>query len=202
MSLQGQNLLHIVLFFLLVLLDCKGSTSNFFLGVLDLSVQIFVLSTDCLYGVFETFDLQAGVTVVGQDVFFLDFEGSHGLLSSLFLVKQLIVLRLEHIVGMRTFSKLLVDESVFASQGLDVFSHLGDLLGLELSKLCLLLQLLFEVLQFLAQHLDLLFSLEKFSLVAVFFANYDAHLVLHVAEVEALLLKLLFDVDELLSFCV
>ena len=101
---------------------------------------------------------------------------------------------------MRTFSELLVDESVFASQGLDVFSHLGDLLCLELGKLCLLLQLLLEVLQFLAQHLDLLFSLEKFSLVAVFFAHYDAHLVLHVAEVEALLLELLFDVDELLSF--
>ena len=199
MSLQGQNLLHIVLFFLLVLLDCKGSTSNFFLGVLDLSVQILVLSTDCLYGVFEAFNLQAGVTVVGQDVFFLNFEGSHSLLSSLFLVKQLIVLRLEHIVGVRTFSKLLVDESILASQGLDVFSHLGDLLGLELGKLCLLLQLLLEVLQFLAQHLDLLFSLKKFSLVAVVFAHDDAHLVLHVAEVEALLLELLFDVDELLS---
>ena len=193
--LESQDLLYVILFFLLMLLDCKGSTANFFLGILHLRVQILVLSTDSLDGVLEALNLKAGVAVVSQNVFFLDLESPDSLLGALLLVKQLIVLRLEHIVGMRTLSKLLIDEPVLPCQRLDVLSHLGDLLSLQLGKMRLLLQLLFEILKFLAQYLDLLFSLEKLSLIAVFFAHYDAHLVLDVAEVEALLLQLLLHVD-------
>ena len=193
--LESQDLLYIILFFLLMLLDCKGSTSNFLLGILHLRVQILVLSTDSLDGVLEALNLKAGVAVVSQNVFFLNLESPDSLLGALLLVKQLIVLRLEHIVGMRTLSKLLIDEPVLPGQRLDVLSHLGDLLGLQLGKMRLLLQLLFEILKFLAQYLNLLLSLEKLSLIAVFFAHYDAHLVLDVAEVEALLLQLLLHVD-------
>ena len=76
MPLKSQDLLHIVLFFLLVLLDLERGTSDFFLDTLNLSEQVFVLSTDSLYGVLESFDLLARVTVVGKNVLLLDFKSS------------------------------------------------------------------------------------------------------------------------------
>lgn len=41
------------------------------------------------------------------------------------------------------------------------------------------------------ERLDLLFTLEKLSLIVVFFADLDAHLVLDITELEALVLELL-----------
>ena len=50
--------------------------------------------------------------------------------------------------------------------------------------------------------LDFLFSLKQFALVVVFFACCNAHLMLYIAEIEALLLHLLLDSNKLLSLLV
>jgi len=54
-----------------------------------------------------------------------------------------------------------------------------------------MLLLLTQLLILLSHHLDFVLSLEKPSLEIVFFASNNGNLVLHVAEVEGLLLKFL-----------
>jgi hypothetical protein len=49
---------------------------------------------------------------------------------------------------------------------------------------------------------DLVFPFEKLALVVVFFAGSDTHLVLNVAEVEALFLNLLLGTDKLFSLLI
>jgi len=93
----------------------------------------------------------------------------------------------------------LVDEPVLSGKSLDVLCQLSDLLSFELSKLSLLVELLTQVLAVVSQSLDLLFSLKQLSLIVLILASHDTHLVLHVAEVKALLLKLLLESDKLLS---
>ena len=50
--------------------------------------------------------------------------------------------------------------------------------------------------------LDFLLSLKQFALVIVFFACSNAHLMLDIAEIEALLLHLLLDSNKFLSLLV
>lgn len=64
------------------------------------------------------------------------------LLGASFAVDELIVLVLEQLIGMAALAELLVDKPVLTSQGLDVFSKLNHLLGLELGQLGLLVNLL------------------------------------------------------------
>ena len=103
---------------------------------------------------------------------------------------------------MRTFAEFLVHESIFSRQRLNVFRQLGDLLGFELSELRLLVDLLLHALALLAQCLDLLLPLEQFPLIGILFAGSDAHLVLHIPELKALLLVQLLHLDQLLGLLV
>jgi hypothetical protein len=75
-------------------------------------------------------------------------------------------------------------------------------LSLELGHLGLLIELLPQVLAVTPQSLDLLLAFEQLALVVLVFAGNHAHLVLHVAEVEALLLDLLPHGHQLLSLSV
>ena len=201
-ALQGEDLLHVVLLLLLVLRDHERRAAHFLLSVLHLVIEVFVLGADCLDSVLETLNLEAGVAVIGKDVLFLDFEGAGQLLGSSLLVGQFLVLGLEKIVGVRAFAELLVHEPILPRQCLDVLSQLGHLLGLELRDLRLLVDFLGKAGAFRPQSLYFLLSLEKLALVVVFFADGDAHLVLDVAELEALLLQLLPRAHQLFSLLV
>ena len=64
MSFQGQDLLNIILFLLLVFRDLEGCTSDLFLGVLYLGVKVLVLGTHSLDRVLEALDLETRVPVV------------------------------------------------------------------------------------------------------------------------------------------
>ena len=84
--LQGQDLLHVVFFLLLVLLDLERGPTHFFLRVLHLAVKFSIFRRDSLDSVFETFNLQARVSVVSQDVFFFDLESTDCLLCAPLLI--------------------------------------------------------------------------------------------------------------------
>lgn len=92
---------------------------------------------------------------------------------------------------MGALAKLTVDESVLPGQRLDILRQLSHFLSFELGNLGLLVDSLPQAGAFLPQRLDLLFTLEKLSLIVVFFADLDAHLVLDITELEALVLELL-----------
>ena len=89
---------------------------------------------------------------------------------------------------MRAFAKFLIHKFVLPSQCLYVFRQFGHFLGLQLAELSLLVKLLSEAFKFLSKGLDLLLTSEQISLIVVFFANNEAHLVLNIAEFEALFL--------------
>ena len=201
-ALEGQDLLDVVLLLLLILSDLERCPADFFLRRLHLREKVFVLSADCFNGVLEALDLLASVAIVGQDVLFLDLEGTGHLLGTSLLVDQFLVLSLEELIGVRALAELLVDEPVLPRERLNVFSHFGDLLRFQLSQLGLLVHLLSHVDLLLAQGLYFLLTLEELALIVVLFADNDAHLMLDVAELEALLLKLRSDLYQLLSLLV
>ena len=187
-AFQSQDLLYVVFLLLLMLCDGEACAAHFFLGYLDLREQVLILTADCLDSVLEALNLLTSIPVVCQDVFFLDLEGAGHLLRPPLLINELLALLLEQVVSVRALSEFLVDKAVLARQRLDVFSHLGDLLSFELRQLSLLLNLLTHISLLLSQCLNLLLSFEEFALIIVFFADCDTHLVLYVAELEALLL--------------
>jgi len=82
------------------------------------------------------------------------------LLGASFAVDELVVLVLEQLIGMAALAELLVDEPVLTSQGLDVFSKLSHLLGLELGQLGLLVDLFAQRLDFILEHPDFIFPLK------------------------------------------
>jgi len=82
--------------------------------------QILVLAADRLHCVFKSLDLEGGITVVSQDVFLFNLQGSSGLLGPPFFVGKLRILLLQELVCMGTFTELLVHESVLSCQCLDV----------------------------------------------------------------------------------
>jgi len=71
-----------------------------------------------------------------------------------------------------------------------------------LSQLGLGLELLTGRLDVTFEHADFVFSFKEFALVVVFFTCSHTHLVLHVAEVEALFLYLLLCTYEILSLLI
>ena len=103
---------------------------------------------------------------------------------------------------MGALTKLLVDEPVFSCQCLDVFSQLSYLLSLQLGDLCLLIELLPQVLTVRLKILDLLLALIQLAQVVVLTAYSHTHLMLHIAELKALLLQLLLGLHKLLCFLV
>lgn len=103
---------------------------------------------------------------------------------------------------MRAFAEFLVYKPILSGQRLNVLSQLCDLLGLELGNLCLLVDLLLHALALLAKCLDLLLPLKQFPLVGILFSSGDAHLVLDVSELKALLLVELLDLDQLLRLLI
>ena len=96
---------------------------------------------------------------------------------------------------MGAFAKLLVDESILTSQRLNILGQFRHFLSFQLGKLSLLVDLFFHTLAFLAQSLDLLFSLEKFPLICILFPGCDAHLMLDVSELKALFLMQLLNLN-------
>lgn len=78
--------MNVILFLLLMFRDLEGSTSDLFLGVLNLCVKVLVLSTHGLNRVFESLDLEACISIVGQNVLLLDFKSTGCLLGSLLFV--------------------------------------------------------------------------------------------------------------------
>lgn len=89
---------------------------------------------------------------------------------------------------MRGFRELLVDEPVFPGQRLDIFSQLSDLLLLQLCQLLLTFSLFHVPLAFRPELLNLSFTFIQFPVQLIFFAICNTHLVLHITELEALLL--------------
>ena len=89
---------------------------------------------------------------------------------------------------MRAFAKFLIHKFILPRQRLYVFRQFGHFLGLQLAELSLLVKLLSEAFKFLSKGLNLLLTSEQISLIVVFFANNEAHLVLNIAEFEALFL--------------
>ena len=201
-ALQGKDFLDVVLLLLLILSDLERCPADLFLRRLHLREQVFVLSADRFDSVLEALDLLASVAIVGQDVLFFDFEGAGHLLGTSLFFDQFLVLSLEELIGVRALAELLVDEPVLPCERLDVFGHLGNLLRFQLGQLGLLVHLLAHVDLLLAQGLYFLLTLEELALIVVLFADNDAHLMLDVAELKALLLKLRSDLDQLLSFLV
>ena len=103
---------------------------------------------------------------------------------------------------MGALTELLIDEPVLPGQRLDVLCQFSHLLGLQLRNLALRVELLPQVLAFTLEILDFLFSLEKLPHVIVLSAYCDTHLMLHVAELEDLLLELLLGLHQLLCLLV
>ena len=96
----------------------------------------------------------------------------------------------------------MVDEAVLSCESLYVLGQLCNFLCLQLCDLRLLVDLLSKRLTLITKCLNFLLALEKLPLVVVFFANSDAHLVLHIAELQDLLLKLLLHGDQFFSLLV
>ena len=103
---------------------------------------------------------------------------------------------------MRALAKLLVDKAVLSRESLNVLGQFSNLLCFQLSNLCLLVDLLSERLTFVTKCLNFLLTLKELPLVVVLFADSNTHLMLYVAKLKDLLLKLLLDGDQFLSFLV
>ena len=179
-AFQRHNFLNIVLLFLLKLGQSETSSADILLRARNLVVKVFVLLTDLLDRVLKPLVLLTGIAVVLQNVFLLDFQGPSNLLSFALLINESVVLTLQQLVGMRRLAKLLVHKPIFSGQSLDILRYLSDFLCLQLGQLGLLLQVLAEREVVRLQVLDLGFTLEKATLVVVFFAVTDRHLVLDI----------------------
>ena len=130
--------MYIVFFFLLHFGKLESCSTYFFLYILNLIIKFLVLLSYRLDCTFKSFNSQARIPIVLQNILFLKFEGSSLLVSSPFLIGELSVLLFKQVICMRAFAKLLIDESVLSCQSLDIFCKLCYLLGLELCQLCLL----------------------------------------------------------------
>lgn len=130
MFFEGQDLLDVVFFLLLVLSEEERCPSDLLLSALDLVEKFFVLLADRLNGVLQAFDLNASVSVVSQDVFLFNFKSPDCLLGAPLLIHELLVLRLEELVGVGALPKFLIDESVLPCQRLDILSQLSHFLRL------------------------------------------------------------------------
>ena len=96
----------------------------------------------------------------------------------------------------------MIYKPILSGQRLNVLGQLCDFLGFELGKLCLLVDLLLHALALLTKCLDLLLPLKQFPLVGILLASGDAHLVLDVSKLKALLLVKLLDLDQLLRLLI
>ena len=170
--------------------------------LLHLHEQFLVLAAQSFHSVLKPLDLLCSVPIVSQDIFLFDFKRASSLLSTPFFVNKLSILRLEEVVRVGAFPELLVHEPVLPRQRLDVLGELCHLLSLELRQLRLLVDLLLHAVALLAERLDFLLAIEELPLVSVFLAGGDTHLVLHVAEIQTLLLVQLLHIHELLRLLV
>lgn len=106
---------------------------------LQLSVEILVFIAKVIKGVLQSLVLNAGVSVILKDVFFLHFKGTEGLLTVLLFVWELFSLPLKVVVGLGRLAKLLVDVLILPRESLNVLSELLDFLGPYQSKLTVFL---------------------------------------------------------------
>ena len=119
--LQGQNLLHIVFFLLLVLLQLERGTSDFLLGVLDLGEEVLVLNRNSLDCMLKPFHLKTRIPIVRQDVLFFNLKGPACLLGPPFLIYEFAILLFKKLVCMGALAELSVDEPVLAGECLYIF---------------------------------------------------------------------------------
>lgn len=80
--LERQNLLHVILFLLLMLGEGEGSTPDLFLGRLNLAKKLLIFPAKRLYSILQPFHLNCGVTIVRKNVLFLNLQSPRRLLSS------------------------------------------------------------------------------------------------------------------------
>jgi len=99
MSFKGQYLLDVVLFLLLVLSYGKACTTNLLLRRMNLCEEVLIFSTYSFNSMLKALDLLTSIPIVGKDVLLLNLEGPRHLLSTPFLVDQLLVLLLEQVVS-------------------------------------------------------------------------------------------------------
>ena len=114
MPFQCQDLLHVVFLLPLVLGERKRGASNFLLSHLHLIIQLLVLTAQRLNSMLEPLDLHRGVSIVGKDVLFFNFESAGRLLGSSFLVHKFRVLSLQKLICVRTFAKFLVHKPILS----------------------------------------------------------------------------------------
>ena len=79
-----------------------------------------------------------------------------------------------------------------------VMPRLSQLVALT-SELSLLVDLFFHALALLSERLNLLLSLEEFPLIRILLSCSNAHLMLNITEIKALLFMELFDLNQLLG---
>ena len=92
MPFESHDLLHKVFLFLLSFCDLEGCTTHLFLSILKLIVEVLVLLRDLVDSRLKSLNLQARISVIGQDVFFLKLKCPCLLSSSSLLVSKFVVL--------------------------------------------------------------------------------------------------------------
>lgn len=96
---------------------------------LQLGVEILVFIAKVIKGILQSLVLNTGVSIILEDVLFLHFKGTEGLLTMLLFVWKLFSLPLKVVVSLGWLSKLLVDVLILPRESLNVFSKLLDFLG-------------------------------------------------------------------------
>lgn len=170
------------------------------LRILSLQVEVTVLLRQSLNCLVKLFDLEVCISVVLKNVLFLKLHCPLSLVGFPLSISELIVLLFEDLVRMRRLTELLIHKAVLSCQCLNVLSKFSNFLGFQLSQLSLLVDLLSRVDQVRLSLFDFLLSFEQLAMQIVFLASGHRHLVLHIAEVQNLLFKLLFNAAKLLSF--
>lgn len=112
--LKGHNLLDEIFLLLFSLSDLVGSAADVFLSSLKLDVEFFVFSRDLLNGRIQAFDLKTCVSVILQNIFFLQLKSPGMLLGASFTVSKLVILIFEQFVCVAAFTELLVDKPILS----------------------------------------------------------------------------------------
>jgi len=99
MPLQRENFLHIILLFLPQFGQVLGSATHFSFSRLHLLIEFTILFGDLVNCALKLVDILAGISVITEDIFFFDFDGSGSLLGLAFAIGQLMVLLAEEFIG-------------------------------------------------------------------------------------------------------
>lgn len=187
--LKSMDLLNEVLLSLLEVPAPHLVSIDLFLHRLGSLVPILVVKPHLLNGGGQSFIFNTCISVVAKNVLLLHLYSPQCLLGMSLTVNQLLCLFFQKLIFLHWLSEFLVDKLILSCKGQNIFSDLGDFLGLDLGNLYVLFKPLLQVLNFLSQDLDLHLSFVESSLVLLFFTADSADLVLHIAELSGLLLQ-------------